>query len=122
MSVAWTQRSLCDCHCVKFFVGKQKSDAATGRSLKETPPYIMRIIPKSEVQVKCFADTGKRRGDIAAKLFADFRPFTSRKIGRKKVHEKSSTHSTRNETKLFHRETQGFEDQLVETDVSRKRW
>ena len=55
----------------------------------------MKEIPESEIQVKCFADAGEKRGEILAKKIADFRPLTSRKSGRKKIHEKSSTFSTR---------------------------
>ena len=65
---------------------------------------VMKEIPKSEIQAKFFADTGEECGETLAKNVADFRPLISRKSGRKKFHEKSSTFSTRDETKLFHRE------------------
>ena len=67
----------------------------------------MKEIPESEIQAKFFADTGEKCGEILAKIFADFRPLISRKRGRKKFHEKSSTFSTRDETKFFHREILG---------------
>ena len=41
------------------------------------------------------------------KHFAKFRPLICRKSGHKKFHEKSSTFSTRNETKFFHRKILG---------------
>ena len=52
--------------------------------------------------MKCFADTCAKRSEILAKQFAGLRPLISRKSGRKKLHEKSSTFSTRDETKFFH--------------------
>ena len=51
----------------------------------------MTMIPESEVRAKFLTDTGEKRGEILAKDFADFRPSISRKSGRKKFHEKSST-------------------------------
>ena len=56
---------------------------------------------------KNFADMGEKRGENLAKCFANFRPSISMKSGRKKFHEKSTTHSTSHETKLFHSETLG---------------
>ena len=67
----------------------------------------MKEIPESEIQGKFFADAGEKRGEILAKLFADFRPLISKKSGRKKFHGKSSTFSTRDETKFFHHEILG---------------
>ena len=67
----------------------------------------MKEIPESEIQAKVFADTGEKCSEIFAKKFADFRPWISRKSGRKKFHEKSSTVSTRAETKFFHSEILG---------------
>ena len=67
----------------------------------------MKEIPESEIQAKFFADTGEKRTEILAKNFADFRPFIFRKSGRKKFHRKSSTFSTRAETKFFHGEILG---------------
>ena len=67
----------------------------------------MKGIPESEIQVKFSADAGEKRGEILAKKFADFRPLISRKSGRRKFHEKSSTFSTRDETKFFHSEILG---------------
>ena len=65
---------------------------------------LMMEFPESETQAKFFADTGEKRSEHLAKHFADFRPLISRKSGCKKSHEKSSTFSTRDETKFFHRE------------------
>ena len=42
-------------------------------------------------RAKIFADAGKKPSENLANIFADFRPFISRKSGRKKFHEKSST-------------------------------
>ena len=56
---------------------------------------------------RIFAETGEKRCEILAKTFAYFRPLISRKSGRKKFHEKSSTCSTRGETNFFHREILG---------------
>ena len=67
----------------------------------------MKEIPQSEIQVKFFADTGEKRSEILAKNFADFCPLISRKSSRKKFHAKSSTFSTRDEGKFFHREILG---------------
>ena len=67
----------------------------------------MKEIPESEIQARFFADTGEKRSEILAKNVADFRPLTSRKSGRKKFHEKSSTFSTKDKTKFFHREILG---------------
>ena len=67
----------------------------------------MKEIPESEIQAKFFADTGEKCSENLAKNFADFRPLISRKSGRKKFHEKSSTYSTKDETKFFHREILG---------------
>ena len=75
----------------------------------------MKEIPESEIQAKCFADTGEKRGEILAKSFAGFRPFIFSKRGRKKVHEKSSAFSTRVKTKLLHREILGVGGPDVET-------
>ena len=54
-----------------------------------------------------FADAGEKRSENLAKKFADFCPLISSKSGCKKFHEKSSTFSTRDETKFFHREIPG---------------
>ena len=67
----------------------------------------MKAFPESEIQAKFFADAGEKRSENLAKNFADFRPLISRKSGCKKFHEKSSTFSTRDETKFFHREILG---------------
>ena len=67
----------------------------------------MKEIPESEIQAKFFADTGEKRGEILAKTFAAFGPLISSQSGRKKIHEKSSTFSTRDKTKFFHREILG---------------
>ena len=67
----------------------------------------MREIPESEIQAKLFADTGEKRSEISANKIADFRPLISRKSGRKRFHEKSSTFSTMDEAKFFHREILG---------------
>ena len=64
----------------------------------------MKEFPESEIQAKCFADKGEKRRENLAKNFADFRALISRKSVCKKFHEKSSTFSTRDETKFFHRE------------------
>ena len=59
-----------------------------------------------DVWCVCFLDAGnsahmgEERGENLAKLFADFHPSISRKIGRKKFHEKSSTSFTGHETKF----------------------
>ena len=50
---------------------------------------------------------GEKCGENLAKNFADVRPSISRKIGRKKFHEKSSANSTSHEIRFFHRETPG---------------
>ena len=68
---------------------------------------LMKELPKSELQANFFADTGEKRSEILAKIFADFRPSISRESGRKKFHEISSSFSTRDETKIFHREILG---------------
>ena len=68
---------------------------------------LIKEIPESEIQAKFFADTGEKRSEILAKHFADSRPLISRKSGRKKLHEKPSTFSTREETKFFHSEILG---------------
>ena len=57
--------------------------------------FYMKEFPESRTPAKVFADKGEKRSDILAKHFADFRPLISRKTGRKKFHEKSSTFSTR---------------------------
>ena len=67
----------------------------------------MKEFPESEIQAKFFADAGEKRSENLAKHFADFRPLICRKSGRKKFHEKSSTFSTKDETKFFHREILG---------------
>ena len=67
----------------------------------------MKEIPESEIQAKFFADAGEKRSENLAKHFADFRPLISRKSGCKKFHQKSSTFSTRDKTKFFHREILG---------------
>ena len=72
-----------------------------------TPIIVMKEFPESEIQAKFFADVGEKRSENLAKNFADFRPLISRKSGYKKFHEKSSTFSTRDETKFFHREILG---------------
>ena len=67
----------------------------------------MKEFPESEIQAKFFADADEKRGENLAKNFADFRLLISRKSGCKKFHEKSSTFSTRDETKFFHCEILG---------------
>ena len=67
----------------------------------------MKQFPESKIQAKFFADAGEKRSENLAKNFAEFRPLISRKSGRKKFHKKSSTFSTRDETKFFHREILG---------------
>ena len=71
------------------------------------PQLVMKEYPESEIQLKFFADAGEKRSENLAKNFADFCPLISRKSGRKKFHKKSSTFSTRDETKFFHREILG---------------
>ena len=63
--------------------------------------------PESEIAAKNFANVGEKRGENLAKFLADFRPSISKKSGRKKFHEKSSTNSTSHETKFFHCKTLG---------------
>ena len=36
---------------------------------------VMKEIPESEIQAKCFADTGEKRGEILAKKIAGLRPL-----------------------------------------------
>ena len=64
---------------------------------------------ESEIPVIFFADIGEKCGENLAirKKFADFCPSSSKKSGRQKLHEKSSTNFTSHETKLFHREALG---------------
>ena len=62
---------------------------------------VMKEYPESEIQAKFFADAGEKRSEHLAKNFADFCPLISRKSGGKKFHKKSSTFSTRDETKLL---------------------
>ena len=52
-------------------------------------------------------DTGEKRSEMLAKNVADFLPLISRKCGRKKFHEKSSTLPTRDKTEFFHGEILG---------------
>ena len=63
--------------------------------------------PESEIMAKFFADMGEKCGERMATFFADFRPSSSRKSGRKKLHEKLATNSPGCEIKLFRRETLG---------------
>ena len=67
----------------------------------------MKEFPESQIQSKFCADTGEKRREILAKKIADFHSLISRKSGRKKFHEKSFTFSTRDETKIYHREILG---------------
>ena len=67
----------------------------------------MKEFPESEIQANFFTDAGEKRRENLAKNFANFRPLIFRKSGRKKFHEKSSTFSTRDETKFFHRKILG---------------
>ena len=67
----------------------------------------MKEYPESEIQAKFFADAGEKRSENLAKNFADFCPSISRKSDRKNFHKKTSTFSTRDETKFFHREILG---------------
>ena len=57
--------------------------------------------PESEILANFFADMGEKCGEHLAKNFADFRQSISRKSGRKKFNEKSSTKSTSHETKIL---------------------
>ena len=77
---------------------------------------LMKKFPESEIQGEFFRRRGRKTQRIfgetfysenLAKNFADFRPLISRKSGCKKFHEKSSTFSTRDETRVFHREIPG---------------
>ena len=67
----------------------------------------MTMIPESEIPASVFVYTGEKRSEILAKHFAGFRLLISRESGSKKFHEKSSTFSTRDEIKFFHREILG---------------
>ena len=64
--------------------------------------------PESEILAKFLADAGGKCGEKLAKKFSPhFRPSISRKSGRKKFDEKSSTNPTSHETKFFCRKTLG---------------
>ena len=49
-------------------------------------------------RAKLIADFGEKCGETLARNVADFRPSISRKSGRKRFHEKSSTTFTSHET------------------------
>ena len=63
--------------------------------------------PRERNSGKVFRPYGRKCGENLAKNLANFRPSISRRVGRKKPHEKSAANSTSLDTKFFHRETLG---------------
>ena len=97
------------------FQAKKKENTYTPKSLQGVCGGPLRAVLVHRFWPPTEKPRERNSGEIlrshAAKIwrnvFADFRPSISRKSGRKKFHEKSSTNSTSNETKFFHSETLG---------------